>query len=162
MKRQAGIVLAGALVALAVVQSAASAAPAGLSSFSLQTASVVTPQTSGCSFDIVVTGLDQVSVQTTYDRSGNPIKLVQRIDYTGTQTAKSVSLDVSEHAVVTVDLVAGTETVTGEQLKVSPAKGAPVLLGVGRIVTDQNGNRVEHGWQPTSQDTARYCAAFGN
>lgn len=162
MKRQAGTVLAGVLVAVALSQSAAAAAPSGASSFSVQTNSVISPEVSGCSFDILVTGLDRVTVQTISDRSGNLIKLVQRIDYTGTQSARGTTLDFSEHVIVTADLVAGTETVAGEQLKVSLPKGAPVLLGVGRVVTDQNGNRVEHGWHPSSQDMSRYCAAFGN
>ncbi|MFN2594699.1 MAG: hypothetical protein ABR579_07420 [Actinomycetota bacterium] len=160
---RAGIVILGALLMGSAVQASAFAAPAGAQSFSLQMTSVLAPEHSGCSFDIVVSGLDQVTSQTTYDKSGTPLKMVQHIDYKGTQTAKGTALDVSEHAVVTVDMAAGTETVTGQLLRISLPKGGNLVLDVGRIVTGGDGtSQVQHGWHPATTDIPRYCAAFGN
>ena len=162
MKR-AGIVVAGVMLFGAALQVSAIAAPAGALNVSAQTNWVMAPERSGCSFDIQVAGSEQVSIQTTYDKVGNPTKVVSHIDYAGTQTAKGTTLKVSEHAVVTGDLVAQTETWTGQQLKISLPKGGSVVLDTGKVVTDDHGNvQVQHGWQPAPADNTQYCAAFGS
>jgi hypothetical protein len=161
--RRAGIVVAAALAIGAISQVSALAGSAGTDSYTIQTNWVMGAERSGCSFDIQVSGLDQVTLQTTYDKFGTAVKVVEHVDYVGTQTAKGTTLKVSEHAVATGDLIAGTETWTGQQLKISLPKGGNVSLDVGKVVTDDHGNvLVQHGWQPAPTDTTQYCAAFGN
>ncbi|MEA2476719.1 MAG: hypothetical protein QOC87_918 [Actinomycetota bacterium] len=161
--RRAGIVVGVVLMIGAISQVSALAGPAGTTNLTIPTNWMMGPERSGCSFDIQVAGLDQVSIQTTYDKTGAPVKVVEHIDYTGTQTANGTTLKVSEHAVATGDLVAGTETWTGQQLKISLPKGGNVSLDVGKVVTDDHGNvLVQHGWHPAPTDTTQYCAAFGS
>lgn len=163
MKRRAGIVLGAAIVGAALLPTAAVAAPAGSSSFAIPSTFVMGSERSGCAFDITVSGVDQVQLQTTYDKSGVATKAVQRIDYSGTQTAKGTTLEVSEHSITTTDLVAGTSVIVGQQLRISLPSGGPVVLNVGRIVTDAHGDPVvEHGWHTSTADNSRYCAAFGS
>ena len=118
---------------------------------------------SGAPFTIDVVGVDQVIFQTFYDHTGAAIANVLHDDFAGTETGNGVTLNSSEHATITDNLVTGTETWVGQPLKISLPHGRTVTLDAGKLVYASDGSiTVEHGPHPfINGDVVAYCAAFG-
>ena len=122
----------------------------------------LTPADTGCPFDVQVNGYDNVVIQDFYDKAGNLTKEVFHDDFVGTESANGVTLDSSEHATITENYVDGTETWTGQPLKLSTPHGGTVTLDAGKLVYGPDGSIVvDHGPHPYAEgDTADYCGAF--
>ncbi|MGH3498480.1 MAG: hypothetical protein ACRDP1_13550 [Nocardioidaceae bacterium] len=114
-------------------------------------------------FSIAVSGVDNVVAQTFYDKAGNVTRTVVHDDFTGTETgSNNNALNSSEHAKI-IDYPDGSESWTGQPLRVSLPDGGNVILDAGKLVYNSDGSiAVEHGPHPfLDGDVAAYCAALG-
>lgn len=157
------LVLAATVLCALVAAAVAAAAPPTITKVSHEpSVYTLTPADTGCAFDIQVNGYDDVVVQDFYDKDGNLVREVVHDDFVGTESANGVTLASTEHATITDDYVTGTETWTGQPLKLSRPGGGTITLDAGKLVYGPDGSvTVEHGPHPYADgDVAAYCGAF--
>lgn len=115
----------------------------------------LTPADTGCPFDITVQGADDFVTQ-----SFSNGKVMTHDDFVGTESANGVTLASTEHATIT-DYPDGSESWTGQPLKLSPNHGKPIIMDRGRLVYAPDGSiAFEHGPHPYLDGDPAYCAAF--
>ena len=150
------VLAAGALaVAGGAIAAPALASKPDIQHFTMQSDYTLTQDITGCTFDVTVSGVDKVVWQTFSDG-----KSMFHDDFTGTESANGVTLNSSEHAVVT-DYPDGSESWTGQPLKISKQHGGTITMDVGKLVYDSDGNIVvEHGPHPYTDGAPDYCNAF--
>jgi len=149
----AGLLAAGTAVA----------APPTITHDTVPTAYTLSGSETGCGFPIQVQGTDKVVIRESYDMAGNLTRVAVHDDFVGTESANGVTVGSSEHATITDDAVTGTETWTGQPLKLSAPGGGTITLDAGKLVWNADGTvAVEHGPHPyLDGDVAAYCGAFG-
>lgn len=105
-------------------------------------------------------------MQTTfYDASGQPTRQVIQWTHLSNDANSVTGKTIHEHGTFTetLDLVAGTDTVTGRlEIATEPGSGV-VIQDVGRIVLDASGNVVfltPSGRRSIPQNDSRYCIAL--
>jgi hypothetical protein len=81
---------------------------------------------------------------TFYDANGEAVKLVLNAEHTSNDVNSVTGFTVHEHGhlTVTIDLITGTVTVTGNQEIVNLPHEGVVLQDTGRLVFDPDGNLV--------------------
>ncbi len=118
-----------------------------------------------CDFPFLEEFEGTVTITTYFDNAGNPVKVKLHLPFHGTLTNEANGKSVSADQVLIVfqDLEAGTETLVGVRFRVTfPGLGA-ILLDVGRVVFDAEGNVIfEAGpHQIIHEDFEAFCAALG-
>lgn len=153
------LALLGAALGLAAVASAGP--PTITHERQIHSVYTLTPADTGCEFDVLVDGYDDVVIQNFFDKDGTLVKTVFHDRFVGTETANGVTLATSEHATITEDFRDGTETWTGQPFKLSLTDGGTLMLDAGKLVYDASGAiLVQHGPHQYLDDQAAYCAAF--
>jgi hypothetical protein len=91
-------------------------------------------------FDDFFNGFDTVY----FDAAGSPIREVINVEHFSNDSNSVTGLLLHEHGhfIVTIDLVSGTETVTGNSEIINRPGTGVVIQDVGRAVFDQDGNLV--------------------
>jgi hypothetical protein len=92
-----------------------------------------------------------------YDTSGNLLKEIRHVQYTGTlfNTSTGASVPYEGSFEIQIDNVAGTFRTTGLGAKITLPDGGHEVLGAGFALIDANGNATVHG---TSNDI---CPVLG-
>lgn len=137
--RSIAVAIAASMLASATLVSAAGHPPQ-IESFE----SVQAPQPMArCGdFLIIVEGIGSNRVATHFDASGRPVRTQFHGIYNGTMTNSltgKVLTDTPSVVSVTVDLLAGTQTVVGATWTVTVPGIGPVLIEAGRLVFDGAG-----------------------
>jgi hypothetical protein len=81
---------------------------------------------------------------TYFDRAGNPIRTVIHWEHHSNDTNSVTGLTLHEHGhfTETIDLLSGTDTITGNQEIANRPGTGVVVQDVGRVVYDANGNLI--------------------
>jgi hypothetical protein len=81
---------------------------------------------------------------TYFDSTGNPIRIVLHVEHHSNDTNSVTGLTLHEHGhfTDTIDLLAGTDTITGNQEIINRPGTGVVVQDVGKIVYDADGNIV--------------------
>jgi hypothetical protein len=154
--------LALPLVALVLVATASATAPAQ------RTFQRQGTLTFDCgSFQDIFTFTSTVHVLTFYDQSGTAVKQVFHVHRVSTDTNSVTgrTLKSSADRIVTIDLISGTTTITGQNDNTSSPGEGVVVQDVGRIVLNPDGTVIFAGGQHP-QDVgevfvgADYCSAL--
>jgi hypothetical protein len=138
------IAVAGAVAVMGVF---VLASPAGASAPATErfTVSFTTPGTVDCgTFQDQFTDFLDGAGTAYFDSAGNPIKIVIHWKHHSNDTNSVTGLTLHEHGHYTdsIDLLAGTDTITGnEEIMNRPGTGV-VVQDVGKVVTDADGNIV--------------------
>ena len=109
------------------------------------TVSFTAPGTIDCgTFEDQFTDFFDGAGATYFDSAGNPIRIVVRWEHhsNGTNSATGLTLHEHGHFTETIDLLTGTDTITGnEEIMNRPGSGV-VVQDVGKVVIDAGGNVV--------------------
>ena len=138
------IAVAGAVAVMGVF---VLASPAGASAPATErfTVSLTTPGTVDCgTFQDQFTDFLDGKGTTYFDSVSNPIKIVIHWEHHSNDTNSVTGLTLHEHGHYTerIDLLAGTDTITGnEEIMNRPGSGV-VVQDVGKVVTDADGHVV--------------------
>jgi len=86
--------------------------------------------------------VEDVRITTFFDRAGNPVREMIKVDATGevTNPVTGQSAENPAHTTIFVDLVAGTETQVGLVFKTTVPGVGVVFHDAGRVVFDADGN----------------------
>jgi hypothetical protein len=138
------MVMAGAVAVMGVF---VLASPAGASARTPErfTVSFATPGTVDCgTFQDQFTDFFDGAVTTYFDSAGNPIRIVVHWEHHSNDTNSVTGLTLHEHGHFTevIDLLAGTDTITGNQEIMNRPGTGVVVQDVGKVVIDADGNIV--------------------
>lgn len=117
-----------------------------------------------CDFPFLEEFEGRITITTFFDGEGNPIRVQLHLPFDGTLTNQETGTSVSatQDLIVVEDLEAGTTTFVGVRFRVNfPGRGH-VLLDVGRVVFDADGNVIfEAGpHQVINEDFEAFCEAL--
>lgn len=92
----------------------------------------------GFDFTIDVVGQSAVWIETFFDASGDPVRVVvhDSSSETDTNSVTGETVPMRGQSVTTYDLVAGTRTVTGKTFLMNVPGSGAAILDVGRVVFD--------------------------
>lgn len=124
---------------LAYVGSAAATVPAtGRFTF---TDSFIDDGVSGiCGFPVLTTGTDRGSFQVFFDSSGTPVLLRLEIRSTAAFSANGISIPTASAGMMTMNLIDGSGTDTGLDIRVTIPGVGNLYLDRGHLIFDGNGN----------------------
>jgi hypothetical protein len=133
--------------AVAVMGVSVLASPAGASARTPEqfTVSFISPGTVDCgTFQDQFTDFFDGAGTTYFDSTGNPIRIVIHWEHHSNDTNSVTGLTLHEHGhfTETIDLLAGTDTITGNQEIMNRPGTGVVVQDVGKVVIDANGNIV--------------------
>ena len=117
---------------------------------------------------LVGTFTEDVRVTTFFDKEGNPVRELIKVDYVGVVTNPETgeSVENPSHTTIIVDLVEGTETQVGLIFKATVPGEGVVFHDVGRVFFDAEGNVTFSGPHDVLTATgphpvrAHFCAAL--
>jgi hypothetical protein len=133
--------------AVAVMGVSVLASPAGASARTPEqfTVSFTSPGTVDCgTFQDQFTDFFDGAGTTYFDSTGNPIRIVIHWEHHSNDTNSVTGLTLHEHGhfTETIDLLAGTDTITGNQEIMNRPGTGVVVQDVGKVVIDADGNIV--------------------
>lgn len=161
MKRLA-LVLIGGVMAAAGLVSPASATVPSTGGFTFTGSSIDDGVSAACGFPVLATNTTRGRFEVFFDTSGTPVRIQVEETTTGTFTANGLSVPMTGATLSTFDLINGTETDTGLNIRVFIPGGGNLYLDRGRLVFDSNGNVIsEAGKHPSLHgDFDGLCAAL--
>jgi hypothetical protein len=115
-----------------------------------------------CGFQVLVTGTDTGSFQVFFDSTGTPVRLQIETVSTNTFSANGITIPFRSANKNTFNLINGTGTDIGLDIRVTIPGVGNLYLDRGRLVFDSNGNLIfEAGPHPSLHgDIDGLCAAL--
>jgi hypothetical protein len=117
-----------------------------------------------CDFPFLEEFEGRISITTFFDSEGNPIRVHLHLPFDGTLTnpATGTSVSATQDLIVVEDLEVGTTTFVGVRFRVNFPGLGHVLLDVGKVVFDADGNVIfEAGpHQVINEDFEAFCEAL--
>jgi len=114
-----------------------------------------------CDFPFLEEFEGRITITTYFDSGGDPIRVMLHLPFDGTLTNQETGTSVSatQDLIVVEDLEAGTTTFVGVRFRVNFPGLGHVLLDVGKIVFDADGNVIfEAGpHQVINEDFEAFC-----
>ena len=142
MSRRTRIPLAAAVVALSIAVAPSPGWAATPERFEFSDSN---PGTVDCgAFEDQFTDFVDASGAVYFDQSGEPVRIVIHWEHHSDDMNSVTGLTLHEHGhyTETIDLVAGTDTISGNQEVMNRPGTGVVVQDVGRVVFDENGNLV--------------------
>jgi hypothetical protein len=115
-----------------------------------------------CGFAVLASGTDTGSFQVFFDRNGTPIRVQVETTSTGAFSANGITIPMAGDTILTFNLINGTMTDTGLDIRVTIPGVGNLYLDRGRLIFDSNGNLIsEAGSHPSLHgDIDGLCAAL--
>lgn len=117
-----------------------------------------------CDFPFLEEFEGRITITTFFDSEGNPIRVQLHLPFDGilTNQATGTSVSATQDLIVVEDLEAGTTTFVGVRFRVNFPGLGHVLLDVGRVIFDADGNVIfEAGpHQVINEDFEAFCEAL--
>jgi hypothetical protein len=115
-----------------------------------------------CGFPVLSTGTDTGTFQTFFDSSGTPVLIRLEIHSRGSFSANGITIPTASAGMFTMNLINGTTTDTGLDIRVTIPGVGNLYLDRGHLIFDSSGNLTfEAGPHPSLHgDIPGLCAAL--